>query len=102
MKTTEEGMTIKEASAEMKEDAKRETIITSQENDRKSYSLPWFQILRFLIISRDRGKVQRIPEEDLEEVPNHSEAGIGHVVALENLLEEAPRAAKNGEERFNK
>jgi hypothetical protein len=63
--------------------------------------------VRFLIISRDRGKVRRIPEEDrrevaedLEEVPNHTEAGTDHVVVLENLLEEAPRAAKKGEERF--
>jgi hypothetical protein len=63
--------------------------------------------VRFLIISRDRGKVRRIPEEDrrevaedLEEVPNHIEAGTDHVVVLENLLEEAPRAAKKGEERF--
>ena len=40
MTTTEEGMTTSEASAEMKEDGKRKTIITSQENDPKSDSLP--------------------------------------------------------------
>jgi hypothetical protein len=40
MTTTERGMTTNEAIAEMKEDGKRKTIITSQENDPKSHSLP--------------------------------------------------------------